>query len=164
MKKIYVLIFSLLCCLVIVSCDKKQETRIEIIDPFIEVNTLKEAEEISGFQLNLPDNFFDESYERKVRAIENKFIEVDYRSLEEWIIIRKSLYDGEGDISGDYNEYPEHRTEIYGDIKVLLRGNEGKINVISWIDGDYVYSVNINPGGIGIDEDIFYEILVNLIN
>lgn len=158
MKKISVLIFSLLCCLIIVSCVKKQETSIEIINPFVEVNTLKEAEEIAGFQLTLPDNFFDESYERKIRAIGNKFIEVDYRGLDEWIIIRKSLYDGEEDISGDYNEYPEERTEVYGDIKVLLRGNEGKINVISWRDGDYVYSVNINPGGIGIDEEILYEI------
>lgn len=93
------------------------------------------------FQLDLPDNFFDKSYERKIKAIENKFIEVDYRGLEEWIIIRKSLYYGEEDISGDYNEYPEERTELYGDIKVLLRGNEGKINVISWRDGDYVYSM-----------------------
>ena len=109
------------------------------------------------FQLDLPDNFFDKSYERKIKAIENKFIEVDYRGLEEWIIIRKSLYYGEEDISGDYNEYPEERTELYGDIKVLLRGNEGKINVISWRDGDYVYSVNINPGGIGIDEEVLYE-------
>lgn len=157
MRKIFGLVFSLMCCLVIVSCVKKQETSVGIGNPFIEVNTLKEAEDIAGFQLDLPDNFFDKSYERKIKAIENKFIEVDYRGLEEWIIIRKSLYDGEEDISGDYNEYPEERTELYGDIKVLLRGNEGKINVISWRDGDYVYSVNINPGGIGIDEEVLYE-------
>lgn len=159
MKKISVLIFSLLCCLIIVSCGKKQETSIEMRNPFVEVNTLKEAEEIAGFQLTLPGNFFDEGYERRIMAIENKFIEVDYRGLDEWIIIRKSLYDGEEDISGDYNEYPEERTELYGDIKVLLRGNEGKINVVSWKDGDYVYSVNINPGGIGIDKEIFYEMV-----
>lgn len=159
MKSIFSLIFGLVFCLMVVSCAKEREISVEIGNPFIEVETLEEAEEIAGFKITLPENYFDESYEKTIRAIEDKFIEIDYRGLDEWIIIRKSLYDGEEDISGDYNEYPEERTELYGDVKALIRGNEGKINVVSWKDGDYVYSININPGGIGIDEQVFYEMV-----
>ena len=59
---------------------------------------------------------------------------------------------GEGDISGDYNEYQHNWTTTVGDVEVKCFGNrEGEATKSVWASGDYLYS--ITAYGAGGDDD-----------
>lgn len=156
MKKIFSLLFVFLICMITVGCDKNSEDTTQVYKNFKQVNSLNEAEEILGFGIDINEKIFGDGYEKRIQIIEPKLIELHYNQLDQWIIIRKALYEGDEDISGDYNEYPQKDTKIIDDIQFIIRGNDDKINVVSWKKDKYSYSLNINPGGIGFgDEEVF---------
>ena len=96
----------------------------QLANPFTDTDTLEEAQEIAGFEMEVPADvspYTVVSY----RAIEGEMLEVIFsdRKGEEGYRIRKAA--GEDDISGDYNEYAKEKTVRLSDgTKVTLRGDK----------------------------------------
>lgn len=97
---------------------------VQAINPFIDTKTLEEAQEIAGFELNVPgaeDPYTVLNY----RAVEGSMLEIIYWDEKgtEGYRIRKAA--GSEDISGDYNEYALEKTVTLADgTQVTLRGDE----------------------------------------
>ena len=97
---------------------------VQAINPFIDTKTLEEAQEIAGFELNVPgaeDPYTVLNY----RAVEGSMLEIIYWDEKgtEGYRIRKAV--GSEDISGDYNEYALEKTVTLADgTQVTLRGDE----------------------------------------
>lgn len=164
MKNIFVLILGIFMFVLFVGCSSKKENLIEenssiFRETFLEVKDLNEVEGIAGFPIKIPEQIFEKDFRSEIRAIKGKVIQVTYYGIEQLIIIRKAVNNGEEDVSRDFNDYPEQFVETVGDTKVSLRGNEGKINVMSWNSENYSYAININPGGMGFDKDDVYKIM-----
>ncbi len=108
--------------------------------PFTDCKSLEEAEEVAGFDISIPDKI--EGYDAISYAAmqQDKLIQVDYsKDDNRYICIRKAV--GDEDISGDYNAYKEEtRTELDGR-QVTFKGNDGKVSLATWTDGDYAYSL-----------------------
>ena len=123
----------------------------QLANPFTDTDTLEEAQEIAGFEMEVPaavSPYTVVSY----RAIEVEMLEVIFsdRKGEEGYRIRKAA--GEDDISGDYNEYAKEKTVRLSDgTKVTLRGDkEDAWSVAVWTadaeDGESAYSFAICSG------------------
>lgn len=108
--------------------------------PFTDCKSLEEAEEVAGFDISIPDKI--EGYDAISYAAmqQDKLIQVDYsKNDNRYICIRKAV--GDEDISGDYNVYKEEtRAELDGR-QVTFKGNDGKVSLTTWTDGDYAYSL-----------------------
>ena len=96
----------------------------QLANPFTDTDTLEEAQEIAGFEMEVPaavSPYTAVSY----RAIEGEMLEVIFsdRKGEEGYRIRKAA--GEDDISGDYNEYAKEKmVRLTNGTKVTLRGDK----------------------------------------
>ena len=115
-------------------------------DPWQEVDSLEEAEEIVGFELSVPDmsEYGDESAYRVCIALTE--IEIQYGSLDsKGAYIRKA--EDDGDISGDYEEYAYEEDVTVGENTVTYKGaSEDEINLAVWNAGDYAYCVSVSDG------------------
>lgn len=116
-------------------------------NPYQEVSSLAEAAAITGFDLAVPDA--PEDYpDMTIQVIDSSMIEVIYENkanetaegTDEGYRIRKAA--GNADISGDYNEYADTRTEKIGDYDVTLKGDGKTISVATWTAGGYSYAVD----------------------
>lgn len=164
MKNIFILLFGLTVCLFFVGCEAKKDNLTEedpsiFRETFFEAKDLNEVKDIAGFPIKIPEQIFEGDFRSEIRAIKGKVIQVTYYGIEQLIIIRKAVNSGEEDVSRDFNDYPEQFIETVGDTKVSLRGNEGKINVMSWSSGNFNYAINVNPGGIGFNKEDVYKIM-----
>jgi hypothetical protein len=109
-----------------------EEAEVDMINPFIDCNTLEEAENIAGFEFNVPDDL-EPDLDAKYRALEGKLIEVIYYDRGEEIYrIRKGT---ERDVSGDYNEYSVSVCVDAATWAGELKGyKEGLTNCAVWTD------------------------------
>lgn len=99
-------------------------------NPFIDCADLDEAAQMVGFSLVVP------SAPDWVAVLEDSgMIQADY---ENGMHIRKAS--GNGDISGDYNEYAQVET-VNG---VTLKGEDGQFALAIWNDGGYTYAVGVS--------------------
>ena len=123
----------------------------QIANPFTDTKTLEEAQEIAGFDMQVPDAAAPYTVVN-YRAVEGEMLEIIFRDRkgEEGYRIRKAA--GEDDISGDYNEYAKEKTILLSDgTKVTLRGDkEDEWSVAVWTtedgEGKDVYSFAICSG------------------
>ncbi|MBP5553881.1 MAG: hypothetical protein J6X94_03310 [Lachnospiraceae bacterium] len=115
----------------------------ELANPFIDCESLEEACEISGIELNIPDDF-SFGFDRIYRAMDGRMIEVIFMEGDEEVYrIRKGLTSELGtDISGDYNEYSVSTNIDSANYAATLSGNEeDKTSLAVWNDDTYSYSV-----------------------
>lgn len=71
-------------------------------------------------------------------------LEVIFQNGDEEIRFRKAA--GDGDISGNYNEFSE-KTEVDVDgTTVTMKGSENKVNVATWSKDGYAYSIDSTAG------------------
>lgn len=176
MKKLFV---TALCAILVISlaaCGKQaamkggasrtDETRtneglggnsVQIPNPFVDCTTLEDAQELAGFNMTVPGKMPEGYSESAIRVIKNKMIEVIYTNGDQEICIRKGT--GSEDISGDYSEYGETNTVSVDDVQVTMKGNDGKVNVATWVDGEYTFAITVNPGGTGMDSAIISEMV-----
>lgn len=122
---------------------------VEIPSPFHEFSTLAEAETFAGFKMTLPANMPAGYTQQLIEAVEKDMIQVIYQTGNEQLMIRKA--NGNKDISGDYNEYSESKSLTVGDKKVATKGNNGSIQVATWTEGEYSYSIRSNSDGVALD-------------
>lgn len=123
---------------------------IGIPNPFVDCDTMADAGKIAGFTVTVPQKMPAGYAQKLIQAVEKDMVQVFYEKGEKEILIRKAK--GSEDISGDYNEYKENNTITLGSLKVSARGNDGKVNTATWIDGEYTYAITANPGETGLDE------------
>lgn len=136
-----------------ITIDSEQKFDIEIPDPFSECSSLEEAAQNAGFSFNVPETV-DGYAQRIIRTTAGEegsaMIEVIYQneidgnentdSADE---IRMRKANGDEDISGDYTEYSETSSLTVGNIQVTAKGGHGNINLATWTDNGYTYSIGV---------------------
>lgn len=146
MKKFIMLTMCTMMAVILTACTK--ETKEEVANPFVEYETMDEAQEAAGFTINVPDKVPEGYTLSTIRVIENDLADITYLNGENEITFRQAK--GSEDISGDYNEYSETNEVKVGDIQVTTKGNDGVVNVAVWTNGDYSYSIGANNDGEGL--------------
>lgn len=137
--------------------DGETSTAIGMPSPFSEFNSLEDAEKQTGFKLTLPEKMPEGYTQKAIEAIQNDLIQVFYENGEKEILIRKAK--GSEDISGDYNEYSEKKTLTIGSLQISTRGNDGKVSVATWADGEYTYSVSVGFENEGLDASAISDMI-----
>lgn len=132
----------------------------QIPNPFIEYQTIQEAEETAGFQAMLPAKLPEGYTQNTIYAIENDLIEVNYLKGEDEICFRQAQ--GDSDISGDYREYDEMNTIMMDELEITTKGNNGKVNVATWRNGDYTFAINVNSLEDGMQKDIIIDMIKSI--
>jgi hypothetical protein len=130
---------------------------VEIPSPWIDFDTIADAEKLAGFPLTLPSKIPEGYTQKTIEAVENQSLQVIYENDENGIAIRKAK--GSEDISGDYNEYSENKTLTVGNLQVSTKGNNGKVNVATWVDGEYTYAVSVCSGEAGFDAAVISDMI-----
>ena len=112
-------------------------------NPFIEVGSLEEAEELAGFSLKTAEKVGDYG-RRSISVMEGEMIQVLYQNDagEEGLRVRKGL--GEEELSGDYNTYTLDEEVEQDGVKIRLRGDGQRIFAASWTKGGYSYAIDLS--------------------
>lgn len=114
---------------------------LRIANPFVEHDSLESAALTAGFPLTVPEA--PEGYgERLIQVMGASMIQVIFHSGDDRLFIRKA--GGDGDISGDYNEYDESWTVTVGGAAVRLRGSGGMVSVATWTRDGFTYAVDLD--------------------
>ena len=121
---------------------------VRIGNPFTDVNSVSEAEEMTGFSITVPEAPA-EYPDMDVRVMLDSMIEIIFENkaretedaIEEGYRIRKEA--GAEDISGDYNEYAEVSTVTVDGREVTMKGNDGTVSLAVWTADGYSYSVGL---------------------
>lgn len=144
MKKV----FTALCLLTLTSSlTACGSTASNIANPYTEYDTVEEAAANTGFDINVPDSI--SNYDNKFIQVltdegSEKMIEVVYQNDEDQIRIRKAA--GTEDISGNYDTYNQSTALTVEDTEISIKGNDGTVNLATWTDGEYTYSVYTSAG------------------
>lgn len=170
MKKMIVFTLCMSLAFALSGCGSDKE-KVEIPNPFTECATLEEAAAIAGFDLIVPDqiegytdrqisaidqeliqvdytngNTEDANSDSEISGDEaigdgnnNDGSENTEAEEDPSLYIRKGA--GNEDISGDYNEYSETNTLSVDGLSVTVKGDDGKISVAIWTDGDYSFAI-----------------------
>lgn len=172
MKKLIVMLLCAVIVLTLVACggksvidSKTDEQKMgeqnfggaQIANPFVDCKTLEEAQTLVGFDISLPDNMPTMYSISAIRAVKDTMIEIIYRNGNDEIRIRKGT--GSQDISGAYNEFSETGTIAVGNLQVMMKGSGGNVNVASWLNGDYAFSMTINLDGIGLNKSVVSDMV-----
>lgn len=110
----------------------KTDTSAQIPNPFVDCDTLAQAEDLAGFSLTLPADVKTDG----ISVLSDNMIQV---LCEDGLSIRKAL--GDEDISGDYNSYPQVETVTVEGHAVTLKGTGNQVTVAVWTADGYTYAV-----------------------
>lgn len=106
-----------------------------------EVESMQQATELTGFTMRIPEGKTPYT-EKTISVIGEDMIEVAYSKEEPFAVgysIRKAR--AEGDISGDYTEYPDIREVDFEGRKVKLKGEAGTCSLALWEENGFSYAV-----------------------
>ena len=106
-----------------------------------EVGSMQQATELTGFTMRVPEGKAPYT-EKTISVIGEDMIEVAYSKEEPFAVgysIRKAR--AEGDISGDYTEYPDIREVDFEGRKVTLKGEAGTYSLALWEENGFSYAV-----------------------
>ena len=113
---------------------------------------LEDAAALTGYDFTVPDSVA--GYPDVTIAVleSEQLTEVQYSSGNARLCLRKAP--GSDDISGDYNQYAESNAVDVDGRSVTLQGNDGQVQLATWLDGDYTYSIGIyREDGTGLTAD-----------
>ena len=136
-----------------------EKDHVQIPNPFVNCDTLEEAEALTGFKVVLPAEALDGYTTEVITVMDNRMIQVVLSQGENEIVFRKAV--GNEDISGDYNEYDAYSTVEIGTLEVHTKGNDGLVNTVSWHDDSYAYSITANIGEVGLEANIMNEMIAS---
>lgn len=118
-----------------------------------ETMSLAKAAKTTGFNITVPDSLSiseSEYKQKEINLIHGQIIEVvfvnengDAEKISE-CKLRKGF--GNLDVSNNFSTYRENRTITSAGIHYYERGNNSKYNVISWVSGDFSYSITSTEG------------------
>lgn len=113
------------------------DTSAQIPNPFVDCDTLDQAEQLAGFSLTLPADIKADG----ISVLSGDMIQV---LCEDGLSIRKAL--GDEDISGDYNTYPQVETVAVQGHAVTLKGEGDQVTVAVWTADGYTYAIHSETG------------------
>ena len=121
----------------------KSEDQTQIPNPFVEYETLSDAEKAAGFAFKVPEqiNGYKQSY---ISVMDGKMQQVVYEKGEAQITLRKMA--GTEDISGVYIDYAKKDQVTIGGHQTELRGDGTSVYVAVWNNGGYTYAVYADAG------------------
>ena len=121
-------------------------------NPWTEYASLEEAEEAVGFEIKTPDM---SAFGKEAYSVFAGLNELQIQYGDQAAYIRKAADDG--DISGDYEEYPYTEELTVGENQVTVKGQDkDNIRLAVWTGGKYSYAVGITEG---IPEDGMLELV-----
>lgn len=106
-----------------------------------EVESMQQATELTGFTMSIPEGKAPYT-EKTISVIGADMIEVAYSKEEPFAVgysIRKAR--AEGDISGDFTEYPDIREMNFEGRKVTVKGEAGTCSLALWEENGFSYAV-----------------------
>lgn len=106
-----------------------------------EVESMQQATELTGFTMRIPEGKAPYT-EKTISVIGEDMIEVAYSKEEPFAVgysIRKAR--AEGDISGDFTEYPDIREVDFEGRKVTLKGESETCSLALWEENGFSYAV-----------------------
>ncbi len=106
-----------------------------------EVESMQQATELTGFTMRIPVGKTPYT-EKTISVIGEDMIEVAYSKEEPFAVgysIRKAR--AEGDINGDFTEYPDIREVDFEGRKVTLKGEAGACSLALWEENGFSYAV-----------------------
>lgn len=129
----------------------------QVENPFTEVDSLEEAEKMTGFSMEVPEATSDYP-DVTIRVMDSRMIEVIYENnaqeteenRDEGFRIRKEK--GSDDISGDYREYACISTEMIDGSEVTFRGEDDTVSVAVWTSDGYSYAVDAEDHPLTVQE------------
>lgn len=158
MKKSILILLAALMLLVLPACsstDEKPENMMNMINPYVDHLSKKEAERHVGFSIKLPEAPFEVAKTMYRENIINPLLEVImYGGEDDEFRVRKAP--GTEDISGNWTSYPEKKTLTMGRDLVKLQGDKDKCYLATWTSGKYSYSAFIKNG---LDYDAFIALI-----
>lgn len=107
------------------------EDNVQIPSSFIDCDSMEAAAELAGFDMTSPRTA------DFLQVIEGSMIQAFYGEDGNDMLIRKAI--GNGDISGNYNEYAQMETAD----GVTLKGENGTFSLAIWEKGGYTYSISV---------------------
>lgn len=121
----------------------------QLADPYMEVESLEEAAELTGFEISVPEAEEDHP-DMIIRVLDDDMIEVIYVNdenetedgLDEAYRIRKA--EGDDDISGDYNEYGFSKMIETENGSINIKGNGNACCVAVWQKDGYTYALDVD--------------------
>ena len=113
------------------------DTSAQIPNPFVDCDTLAQAEQLAGFSLTLPADIKAHG----ISVLPGDMIQV---LCEHGLSIRKAL--GDEDISDDYNTYPQVETVAVQGHAVTLKDEGDQVTVAVWTADGYTYAVHSETG------------------
>ena len=106
-----------------------------------EVASMQQATELTGFTMRIPEGKAPYT-EKTISVIGEDMIAVAYSKEEPFAVgysVRKAR--AEGDISGDFTEYPDIREVDFEGRKVKLKGEAGTCSLALWEENGFSYAV-----------------------
>ena len=129
-------------------------------NPWTYTADLDEALKIAGveFQAPIPESL-PEGYAFREYAAAPGTVRAYYETKDNVLLISKSNVAAGLELSGDYNEYPDHWTDSLQGLAIDCYGYKNKANLTYFSTDTYNYSVSVFPkdmetfDGIGLDVD-----------
>ena len=156
MKKFIVLSLIVMISIPLIACGKKeqesqepekQEETTQMANPFVDCETMADAEKVAGFSMEMPESI-DGYADSRIQAVENDMVQAmyfekdaDFDGDQATLFIRKKAGEEE-DISGDYNQYSQTVSAEIDGHNVTLKGDDNLINVALWTADGYTYSID----------------------
>lgn len=140
---------AIIICFMVYKNMNQNKSNVTIPNPWSEVNTIEEAEKITGFKFSIPETINNETISN-ISVMDDTLISVDYG---ENITIRKSSV--LEDISGDYNQYDSSETQTIQDVDVTIQSNTTTYS-ITWNKDNYSYSL--------YSDNVDKEIVIQAVN
>lgn len=136
---------------------QKQESSHQIPSPWVDLDSIEEAEKLAGFKFDFPNDILEGYSQKSIEAVKNDIIQVTYENGTNEIILRQSK--GDEDISGDTNDYTETNTLELDGLNITTKGSNSKINTTIWSSNDFSYAILSNLEKEGIDSELIKEIV-----
>lgn len=107
----------------------------QTVTPYQICETIREAEDITGFTFACPETYKDWKISQ-ISVYAGSMIEVIYADPDgETARIRKA--EGNDDISGDHNAYDRETVLWAGTRELTARGNDDSVSLLTWTENGY---------------------------
>lgn len=113
------------------------DNNVQIANPVVGYQTLEDAEKAVGFDITVPA---DIKQVINYSVISDSILEIEFKGG----YLRKAR--GAEDISGDYNTYENSDVLNSNGKQYSVKGNGGKISLVTWTDGGFTYCLGFENG------------------
>ena len=157
-RRSIVLLIAASLLLILPSCsttEEKPDNAMNMINPYVNHLSKKDAEKQVGFTIMLPVSPFEADKVLYRENIVNPMLEIIiYGGDDDEFRVRKAP--GSEDISGNWTSYPEKKSITIGRDLVKLEGADGRIYQAIWTSGKYSYSAFVKNG---LEESAFIDLV-----